>query len=88
MAAWTYSVKDRETMDALAGVEYDSCCVALRLVARNYINQNFYGFGPAPTSGNTNLRDNAIMFEVIFKGLGSSGGQIDPLLRRDILGYQ
>jgi LPS-assembly protein len=88
VGAWTYSVKDRETVDALAGVEYDSCCVALRLVARNYVNQNDYGFGPSPAGGNTNLRDNAIMFEVVFKGLGSSGGQIDPLLRRDILGYQ
>lgn len=88
VGAWTYSVKDRETVDALAGVEYDSCCVSLQLVARNYINQNYYGFGPSPTGGNTSLRDNAIMFEVVFKGLGSSGGQIDPLLRRDILGYQ
>ncbi len=88
VGAWTYSVKDRETVDALAGVEYDSCCVSLQLVARNYINQNYYGFGPSPAGGNTSLRDNALMFEVVFKGLGSSGGQIDPLLRRDILGYQ
>jgi Organic solvent tolerance protein OstA len=41
-----------------------------------------------PPGSNINHRDNAIMFEVVFKGLGSSGGQIDPLLRRDILGYQ
>jgi LPS-assembly protein len=74
------------TVEALAGVEYDSCCVTLRLVDRNYINQSYYGFGPPPVNGN--LRDNAVMFEVIFKGLGSSGGQIDPLLHRDILGYQ
>jgi LPS-assembly protein len=70
----------------LAGVEYDSCCVTLRLVDRNYVNQSYYGFGPVPANGN--LRDNAVMFEVVFKGLGSSGGQIDPLLHRDILGYQ
>lgn len=88
VGSWTYSVKDRETVEALAGVEYDSCCVSLRLVDRNYVNQAYYGFGPAPTGGNINQRDNAIMFEVVFKGLGSSGGQIDPLLRRDILGYQ
>ncbi len=88
VGSWTYSVKDRETVEALAGVEYDSCCVSLRLVDRNYVNQAYYGFGPAPVGGNINRRDNAIMFEVVFKGLGSSGGQIDPLLRRDILGYQ
>lgn len=88
MGSWTYSVKDRETVEALAGVEYDSCCVTLRLVDRNYVNQTSYGSIPAPAGSNINLRDNAIMFEVVFKGLGSSGGQIDPLLRRDILGYQ
>jgi LPS-assembly protein len=62
--------------------------VTLRLVDRNYVNQTYYGTVAVPTASNTNLRDNAIMFEVVFKGLGSTGGQIDPTLRRDILGYQ
>jgi LPS-assembly protein len=88
VGAWTYSVKDRQSIDALAGVEYDSCCVSLRLVGRSYINQAYYGFGPIATAGRLDRRDNAVMFEVVFKGLGSTGGQIDPLLRRDILGYQ
>jgi LPS-assembly protein len=88
VGAWTYSVKDRQSVDALAGVEYDSCCVSLRLVGRSYVNQGYYGFGPVPAGGNINHRDNAVMFELVFKGLGSTGGQIDPLLRRDILGYQ
>ncbi|WEN16165.1 LPS assembly protein LptD [Rhodanobacter sp. AS-Z3] len=85
VGSWTYSVKDRQSVDALAGVEYDSCCVALRLVGRSYVNQAYYG--PTPATG-LNRRDNAVMFEMVFKGLGSTGGQIEPLLRRDILGYQ
>jgi LPS-assembly protein len=88
VGAWTYSVKDRQSVDALAGVEYDSSCVSLRLVGRSYVNQAYYGFGPIATAGRLDRRDNAVMFEVVFKGLGSTGGQIDPLLRRDILGYQ
>lgn len=93
IGAWTYAepVKGvvnplHGTVEALAGVEYDSCCVTLRVVDRSYVNQSYYGTTPSP--GQTNLRDNAVMFEVVFKGLGSTGGQIDPLLRRDILGYQ
>ncbi len=93
--AWTYAPAIKSaydnptgTVDALLGVEYDSCCVTLRLVDRNYVNQSYYGNIPPPTPSNTHRRDNAIMFEVVFKGLGSTGGQIDPLLRRDILGYQ
>lgn len=95
IGAWTYAkpIKGvvnplKGTIEALAGVEYDSCCVTLRLVDRSYVNQGYFGYAPAPTSSHVNLRDNAIMFEVVFKGLGSTGGQIDPLLRRDILGYQ
>ena len=96
IGAWTYAepVKGvvnplKGTIEALAGVEYDSCCVTLRLVDRSYVNQAYYGTIALPTTpGQTNLRDNAVMFEVVFKGLGSTGGQIDPLLRRDILGYQ
>lgn len=95
LGAWTYSVPIKTayktptgTVDALLGVEYDSCCVTLRLVDRNYVNQTYYGAAPLPAGSNIYKRDNAIMFEVVFKGLGSTGGQIDPLLRRDILGYQ
>ncbi|HZX70418.1 MAG TPA: LPS assembly protein LptD [Rhodanobacter sp.] len=95
LGAWTYAPAVNAsynaptgTVDALLGVEYDSCCVTLRLVDRNYVNQSYYGNIPPPSGSNTNQRDNAIMFEVVFKGLGSTGGQIDPLLRRDILGYQ
>ncbi|MBD8881571.1 LPS assembly protein LptD [Rhodanobacter sp. 7MK24] len=95
IGAWTYAepVKGvvnplKGTIEALAGVEYDSCCVTLRLVDRSYVNQGYYGVAAPITGTPGNLRDNAIMFEVIFKGLGSTSSQIDPLLRRDILGYQ
>ncbi|WP_139350379.1 LPS assembly protein LptD [Rhodanobacter sp. B04] len=95
LGSWTYSVAIKNmieaptgTIDAMAGVEYDSCCITLRLVDRSYVNQAYYGLIPVPTGSNINRRDNAVMFEVVFKGLGSSGGKIDNLLRRDILGYQ
>jgi LPS-assembly protein len=88
MAAWTYSPRERRTVEALAGVEYDSCCVAMRLVGRSFVNNTNFGIGPAVAGGSASRRDNAIMFELIFKGLGSTGGQIEPLLHRDILGYQ
>ncbi len=85
-AAW--SVPDRRMVEALVGVQFDSCCISLRLVERSYVNQGYYGFGPASNQANLNKRDNSIMFEIVFKGLGSTGGQIEPLLHRDILGYQ
>ena len=95
LGSWTYSqavknmpVSPTGTIDAMVGVEYDSCCVTVRLVDRSYVNQGYFGLGPVPTGIGLNQRDNAIMFELVFKGLGTTGGEIDPLLHRDILGYQ
>jgi LPS-assembly protein len=82
---WTYSVLDKRTVEALAGVEYDSCCVALRLIGRHYVNSANYTTGILPSSVSTNT---SIMFEVEFKGMGSSMGKSESLLRSGILGYQ
>jgi LPS-assembly protein len=88
VGALAWSVPDRRMVEALGGVQYDSCCVALRLVMRSYVNQGYYGYGPASAPTNLDKRDNAVLFEFEFKGLGSTGGQLEPLLQRDILGYQ
>ncbi|WP_130617603.1 LPS-assembly protein LptD [Dyella amyloliquefaciens] len=78
---WTYSVLDKKTVEALAGVEYDSCCVALRLIGRHYVNT--YNYSTQLGSANT-----AIMLEVEFKGMGGFTGQSESSLRNGILGYQ
>ncbi|MHA6205239.1 LPS-assembly protein LptD [Dyella soli] len=78
---WTYSVLDKRTVEALAGVEYDSCCVALRLIGRHYVNTYDYN----TQLGSTNT---AIMVEVEFKGMGGFTGQSENALRNGILGYQ
>ncbi|MGN2247537.1 LPS-assembly protein LptD [Frateuria sp. GZRR35] len=81
LARWVYSVRDQRTIEALAGVEYDSCCVAVRLVGRHYVVTS----GPIIDRGESN---NAVMFELVFKGLGAFNGQAEDVLRRGILGYQ
>ncbi|MGN2254476.1 LPS-assembly protein LptD [Frateuria sp. GZRe12] len=81
LGRWVYSVRDKRTVEALAGVEYDSCCVAVRVVGRHYVVTR----GPITDRGNSN---NALMFELVFKGLGAFNGQTEDVLRRGILGYQ
>jgi LPS-assembly protein len=81
LGRWVYSVRDRRTVESLAGLEYDSCCVAVRVVGRHYVIAS----GPLTSRGHTN---NALMFELIFKGLGAFNGQTENVLRRGILGYQ
>jgi LPS-assembly protein len=73
---WNYSLDDSTTLDTLAGFGYESCCWAVQLVGRSYVNN---------VNGD---RTNGVYAQVEFKGLTSTGGQVDKLLERGILGYE
>lgn len=73
---WYHSLKDSRTLEALAGIEYDSCCWATRLVVRDYINSS--------TDEDRNL---AIFVQFELKGLGNFGQNTDSLLEKSILGF-
>ncbi|WP_462115196.1 LPS assembly protein LptD [Lysobacter xanthus] len=70
-----YSLLDRKPLEQIAGVQWESCCLAVRAVARRYLRDR---------SGNLN---NALQIEVELKGLGSAGQKTERVLRRAILGY-
>lgn len=63
------------TLEALAGIEFESCCYAIRLLGRHYV-RNVEG-----------ERDNALYLEIELKGLGNLGRHSGDLLRRAIVGY-
>ena len=72
---WNYSLRDNQTIEALAGFEWNSCCVAVRLLGRQYIRsfdsrQNF-----------------GLYLEIELNGLGSFGRDTARLLDDAILGY-
>ncbi len=73
---WNYSLDQGRTLEALAGIEYNSCCVAVRLLGRHYIRNS---------AGDIS---NGIMLQIEFKGIGSVGQGAENLLRHAILGYQ
>jgi LPS-assembly protein len=85
---YTYSVLDKRVVEAVAGVQYEGCCVKVSVVARHYVTGYdgvvFSTLPNQPLPGS----DTAVMFEIEFKGMGNTSGQTDSLLRRDILGYQ
>jgi LPS-assembly protein len=62
-------------LEAIAGVQWDSCCLAVRLLARRYVRNR---------DGDM---DNALQVEFVLKGLGSAGQDTERVLRRAILGY-
>ena len=85
---WTYSVLDKRTVEAVAGVQYEGCCVKMSVVARRYVDGYDGVITNLPPGQIGPSSDTAIMFELEFKGMGSFSGQTDSILRRDILGYQ
>ncbi|MEO6967107.1 MAG: LPS assembly protein LptD [Rhodanobacteraceae bacterium] len=73
---YDYSLRDKKVVDAFAGVEWDSCCTAARVLVRRYV-RDFHGDV-----------NNAIFFEVEFKGLGAYGQKTEDFLHHAILGYE
>jgi len=72
---WNYSLRDRQTLEALGGMEWKSCCVAVRLLGRQYIRS---------ASSRQNL---GLYLEIELNGLGSFGRSTARLLDDAILGY-
>lgn len=72
---WYYSIHDNRALEMLGGVEYDSCCWALRIVGRSFIT-NIEGD-----------RNNAVLVQLELKGLGNLGQDVESLLERTVLGY-
>ncbi len=70
-----YSLQENQLLEGIAGVQWESCCIAVRLVSRRYLRGR---------SGDLN---SAIQLEIELKGLGSAGPDTEGRLRRAILGY-
>jgi LPS-assembly protein len=60
IARWNYSVRDKETLQAYAGIEYNNCCWALRVVTRQRILSD-------------GAIDKGVIFELELTGLGKLG---------------
>ena len=72
---WNYSLLDDSTLEAFAGVEWENCCLATRVLARRYVRN-------VESDRNTSL-----YIELELKGLSTLGRKSGELLERAILGY-
>lgn len=78
---WNYSLRNNNTLEGFAGIEYDNCCWALRLVGRRRIKSaDFINDNPDYNS--------AVYVQIEFKGLTNFGNKVDKLLENGILGYE
>ncbi|QNP41238.1 LPS-assembly protein LptD [Lysobacter solisilvae (ex Woo and Kim 2020)] len=70
-----YSLQDHKPLEQLAGVQWESCCLAVRVMGRRYLRNR------------TGELNNSLQVEFELKGLGSAGQDTRRILRRAILGY-
>ncbi len=76
LGRWNYSFLQKQTLEGVAGIEYQSCCWALRLASRRYLSDTAGEF------------QNSIYLQIELKGLMNIGDSIEKLLENGILGYQ
>ena len=70
-----YSLEEDKLLEGIAGVQWESCCLAVRLITRRYVRER-----------NGEL-DDSLRLEFELKGLGSAGQKSEDILRRAILGF-
>jgi LPS-assembly protein len=73
---WNYALADGTTLESFAGLEYESCCWALRTVLRRYL------------SNDEGEHTNAVFVQLELKGLTGVGRRTVSFLERSIPGYE
>ena len=82
ISRWNQDLIHDRIVEAFAGLEYQSCCWAVRVVGRRWINDD-------DLTSNTNVEEkDAIYIQFILKGLGNIGDSTEQLYRDSIPGYQ
>lgn len=74
LGRWNYSLKDNQTIEALAGLEYNAGCWVVRMVAHRFATA-------------TNIVINSFFLQIEFTGLAGLGSNPLDVLRQNISGY-
>ncbi len=84
---WNNDLVEHRTIESLIGLEYESCCWAVRVVGRRYLNARLDGNGFIVADDDDEF-NSGIFFQFIFKGLGGTSTATTTLLRESIFGYE
>ena len=72
---WNFSLDNDQSIETVLGVEYESCCYAIRAAARRYITDD----GEDTTT--------SYFFQLVLKGLAPVGQNVTEVLSEAIGGY-
>ncbi len=76
LGRWNYDLIEERDLEALAGIEYESCCWTFRVAGRRYLNDSEDEY------------NESIQAQLILKGLSQIGSPLGELLESGILGYE
>lgn len=82
---WTQSLLDETTIEAFAGLEYQTCCWKLNIIKRRFLNKGLVAQKLLPGFENIDPYDRSIFIQLELKGMGKLGKAIDQLLEGGIL---
>jgi len=75
-SGWNFSLDDDSSIETVVGIEYDSCCYAIRTAARRFITDD----GADTTT--------SVFFQLVLKGLAPVGQNVTDVLSEAIGGYK
>lgn len=80
---WQHDFVEDRTLEAMGGLEYDSCCWKFRIINRYWVDYDEY------ESVADDEPNRGIFLQVVLKGLGSvTGNRVETLLSEGIPGYR
>jgi LPS-assembly protein len=92
LGRWYNDIRLNRSIESMFGIEYESCCWAIRLVAQKYLNNPYMGANNATTMNMLADDDlnysQGLSIQFVFKGLGSAGQTgLSNSLESGIQGY-
>ncbi len=72
---WNYALDTKKSIETTVGLEYESCCWALRFAARRYIADDGLD------------HDTNFFVELVLKGLAPLGDSVGQIFEGGVLGY-
>ncbi len=81
LGRWNYDLVSGRTIEGFGGIEYEDCCLQVRLLARRFLDSRTHDF--AKIEG-----DEGIFVQIVFKGLAGFGTKVESVLERGVRGYR
>ena len=79
---WNYDLDSGRTIEGFGGLEYNDCCLQVRLISRRFLDSPI-GSNLADVEA-----DDGIFLQIVFKGLAGFGTKAESVLERGIRGYR